>query len=217
MKFFIDTANVQEIRDAAALGILDGCTTNPSLVAKEGRDFPSVLREIASLVNGPISAEVTAVDRDGMLRQGREYAKIHPNIVIKVPLTKEGLQACKALRAEGTNVNVTLCFSPSQALLAAKCDATYISPFVGRLDDVSQDGMELIRQIRAIYDNYGFETQILVASIRHPIHVVESALAGADVGTMPYKVMMQLYEHPLTEAGLKKFLADWEKLAPQRG
>jgi transaldolase len=217
MKFFIDTANVQEIRDAAALGILDGCTTNPSLVAKEGRDFSSVLREIASMVNGPISAEVTAQDRDGMLKQGREYAKIHPNIVIKVPLTKEGLQACKVLRSEGTGVNVTLCFSPTQALLAAKCDATFISPFVGRLDDISYDGMELIRQIRAIYDNYGFETQILAASIRHPVHVLESALAGADVGTMPFKVMMQLYEHPLTENGLKKFLADWEKLAAARG
>jgi transaldolase len=217
MKFFIDTANVQEIRDAAALGILDGCTTNPSLVAKEGRDFSSVLREIASMVNGPISAEVTAQDRDGMLKQGREYAKIHPNIVIKVPLTKEGLQACKVLRSEGTGVNVTLCFSPTQALLAAKCDATFISPFVGRLDDISYDGMELIRQIRAIYDNYGFETQILAASIRHPVHVLESALAGADVGTMPFKVMMQLYEHPLTESGLKKFLADWEKLATAKG
>jgi transaldolase len=217
MKFFIDTANVQEIRDAAALGILDGCTTNPSLVAKEGRDFSSVLREIASMVNGPISAEVTAQDRDGMLKQGREYAKIHPNIVIKVPLTKEGLQACKVLRSEGTGVNVTLCFSPTQALLAAKCDATFISPFVGRLDDISYDGMELIRQIRAIYDNYGFETQILAASIRHPVHVLESALAGADVGTMPFKVMMQLYEHPLTESGLKKFLADWEKLAAAKG
>jgi transaldolase len=211
MKFFIDTANVQEIRDAAALGILDGVTTNPSLVAKEGRDFSAVLREIASLVNGPISAEVTATDREGMLRQGREYARIHPNVVIKVPLTKEGLQACKTLRAEGTNVNVTLCFSPSQALLAAKCDATFISPFIGRLDDVSYEGMELIRQIRTIYDNYGFETQILAASIRHPVHVVEAAIAGADVGTMPYKVMMQLYDHPLTESGLKKFLADWEK------
>src|SRR5262245_54325528 len=217
MKFFIDTANIQEIRDAAALGILDGVTTNPSLVAKEGRDFPSVLREIASIVNGPISAEVTALDRDGMLRQGRELARIHPNVVIKVPLTPAGLQACRTLRSEGTHVNVTLCFSPSQALLAAKCDATYISPFVGRLDDVSQEGMELIRQIRAIYDNYGFETQILAASIRHPVHVVEAALAGSDVGTMPYKVMMQLYDHPLTDVGLKKFLADWEKLAAAKG
>lgn len=213
MKFFIDTANVQEIRDAAALGILDGVTTNPSLVAREGRSFQEVVREIASIVDGPISAEVTALDRDGMLAQGRELAKIHPNVVIKVPLTKEGLKACKVLRGEGTNVNVTLCFSPSQALLAAKCDATYISPFVGRLDDVSHEGLDLIRQIRAIYDNYGFETQILAASIRHPLHVVDSALAGADVATMPYKVMTQLYEHPLTDVGLEKFLADWKKLA----
>lgn len=212
MKFFIDTANVQEIRDAAALGILDGVTTNPSLVAREGRSFQEVVREIASIVDGPISAEVTALDRDGMLAQGRELAKIHPNVVIKVPLTKEGLKACKVLRGEGTSVNVTLCFSPSQALLAAKCDATYISPFVGRLDDVSHEGLDLIRQIRAIYDNYGFETQILAASIRHPLHVVDSALAGADVATMPFKVMTQLYEHPLTDVGLEKFLADWKKL-----
>ncbi len=212
MKFFIDTASIQEIRETTALGILDGVTTNPSLVAKEGRGFHQVLREIASLVNGPISAEVTAVDREGMLAQGRELARVSPNIVVKVPLTKEGLQACRTLRSEGTGVNVTLCFSASQALLAAKCDATFISPFIGRLDDVSQEGMELIRQIRAIYDNYGFTTQILAASIRHPMHVVDAALAGADVGTMPYKVMMQLYEHPLTELGLKRFLADWEKL-----
>ena len=212
MKFFIDTANIQEIRDAAALGILDGVTTNPSLVAKEGRAFQDVIKEIASIVDGPISAEVTALDKDGMLEQGRGLAKIHPNIVIKVPLTQAGLQACKTLRNEGTNVNVTLCFSPSQALLAAKCDATYISPFVGRLDDISHEGMDLIRQIRTIYDNYGFETQILAASIRHPLHVVDSALAGSDVATMPFKVMTQLYEHPLTANGLEKFLADWKKL-----
>jgi transaldolase len=212
MKFFIDTANIDEIRDAARLGILDGVTTNPSLIAKEGRKFEDVVAEIASIVDGPISAEVTALDYDGMLKQAGPLAKIHKNITIKVPLTKEGLRACKTLRAQGTAVNVTLCFSPSQALLAAKCGATFVSPFVGRLDDVSQDGMDLIRQIRAIYDNYGFTTQILAASIRHPIHVVESALAGADVGTMPYKVMMQLYEHPLTDIGLKKFLEDWDKL-----
>jgi transaldolase len=212
MKFFIDTADVDEIREAASLGILDGVTTNPSLVAKTGRDFQQVLRDIVSIVNGPISAEVTATDREGMLTQGRELAAIHPNIVIKVPLTKEGLQACKALRSEGTNVNVTLCFSPSQALLAAKADATYISPFVGRLDDVSTEGMELIRQTRVIYDNYGFETEILAASLRHPMHVVEAALAGADVATMPYKVVMQLIKHPLTDIGLEKFLADWKKL-----
>jgi transaldolase len=212
MKFFIDTANVDEIREAASLGVLDGVTTNPSLVAKEGRDFQAVLREIVSLVNGPISAEVTATDRDGMLAQGRELAKIHPNIVIKVPLTKEGLQACKTFRSEDIKVNVTLCFSPSQALLAAKADATYISPFVGRLDDISHEGMDLIRQIRAIYDNYGYETQILAASIRHPVHVVDSALAGADVATMPFKVVMQLLKHPLTDIGLEKFLADWKNV-----
>lgn len=212
MKFFIDTANIQEIRDAAALGILDGVTTNPSLVAREGRKFEDVIAEICTIVDGPISAEVTALDHDGMLAQGRALAKIHGNVTVKVPLTPEGLKACKTLRSEGTNVNVTLCFSPSQALLAAKCGATFISPFVGRLDDVSHDGMDLIRQIRAIYDNYGYTTQILAASIRHPIHVVESALAGADVGTMPFKVMMQLYQHPLTDVGLKNFLADWEKL-----
>jgi transaldolase len=212
MKFFIDTANIDEIRDAARLGILDGVTTNPSLVAKEGRKFEAVIAEICTIVDGPISAEVTALDYDGMLAQAHPLAKIHKNVTIKVPLTKDGLRACKTLRGEGTAVNVTLCFSASQALLAAKCGATFISPFIGRLDDVSEDGMELIRQIRAIYDNYGFTTQILAASIRHPMHVVECALAGADVGTMPYKVMTQLYEHPLTDIGLKKFLEDWEKL-----
>ena len=211
MKFFIDTANVDEIREAASLGVLDGVTTNPSLVAKEGQDFHQVLREIVSIVNGPISAEVTATDRDGMMEAGRELAGIHPNIVIKVPLTKEGLQACKQLRSEGIGVNVTLCFSASQALLAAKADATFISPFVGRLDDISHEGMDLIRQIRMIYDNYGFETQILAASIRHPLHVVDAALAGADVATIPFKVVMQLLKHPLTDIGQEKFLADWKK------
>lgn len=212
MKIFLDTANVAEIREAASLGILDGVTTNPSLVAKEGRDFVAVLREIVSLVNGPISAEVTATDREGMLREGRELAGIHPNIVVKVPLTLAGLQACKSLRNDGIRVNVTLCFSPNQALLAAKADATYVSPFVGRLDDISHDGMELIQQIRTIYDNYGFATQILAASIRHPVHVVQAALAGADVATIPYKVVMQMLQHPLTDQGLEKFLADWRKL-----
>jgi transaldolase len=212
MKFFIDTANINEIRDAARLGILDGVTTNPSLVAKEGRKFEAVIAEICTIVDGPISAEVTATDYDGMMAQAHPLAKIHQNVTIKVPLTQDGLRACKALRGEGTNVNVTLCFSPAQALLAAKCGATFISPFIGRLDDVSADGIELIRQIRVIYDNYGYTTQILAASIRHPMHVVDCAMAGADVGTMPYKVMTQLYEHPLTDIGLAKFLADWEKL-----
>ena len=212
MKFFIDTANVKEIRDAASLGILDGVTTNPSLVAREGKDFHGVLREIVSIVNGPISAEVTSTHKEEMLDQGRELARIHPNIVVKVPLTLEGLQCCKVFRSEGIKVNVTLCFSPSQALLAAKAGATYISPFVGRLDDISHDGMELIGQIRTIYDNYGFETEILAASLRHPRHIVESALAGADVVTMPYSVVTQLLKHPLTDIGQEKFLADWKKL-----
>ncbi len=212
MKFFIDTANVKEIRDAASLGVLDGVTTNPSLVAKEGKDFHGVLREIVSIVNGPISAEVTSTNKEEMLDQGRELARIHPNIVVKVPLTLEGLQCCKIFRSEGIKVNVTLCFSPSQALLAAKAGATYISPFVGRLDDISHDGMELIGQIRTIYDNYGFETEILAASLRHPRHIVESALAGADVCTMPYKVVTQLLKHPLTDIGQDRFLADWKKL-----
>jgi len=181
------------------------------LIAREGRDFHEVLREIVSLVNGPISAEVVATDRDGMLDEAKVLTAIHPNIVIKVPMTKDGLQACKALRDQDVKVNVTLCFSPSQALLAAKAGATYISPFVGRLDDISHDGMELIRQIRVIYDNYGYETQILVASIRHPQHVVEAALAGADVSTIPYKIINQLLKHPLTDSGLKAFLDDWEK------
>jgi len=211
MKFFSDTANVKEIREAASLGILDGVTTNPSLIAKEGREFHDVLREIVSIVNGPISAEVTTTNKEEMLGQGRELARIHPNIVIKVPLTLEGLQACKVFRSEGIKVNVTLCFSPSQALMAAKAGASYVSPFIGRLDDISHEGMDLIRQMRAIYDNYGFETEILAASIRHPQHVVEAALAGADVSTIPYKVVMQLIKHPLTDIGQEKFLADWKK------
>jgi len=216
MKFYLDTANINEIREAASLGILDGITTNPSLIAKEGGDFHATLREICNVVNGPISAEVIATDRAGMLREGRELARIHSNIVVKVPLTKDGLQTCKELRAEGTRVNVTLCFSPSQALMAAKADASFISPFIGRLDDISQDGMELIRTIRAIYDNYGFETEILAASIRHPMHIVDCALAGADIATMPYSVCMQILKHPLTDVGIQKFLADWEKQAVKK-
>jgi transaldolase len=211
MKFFIDTANVEEIRDAASLGILDGVTTNPSLVAREGRDFHQVLREIVSIVNGPISAEVTGTDRDTMVDEGCELAAIHPNIVIKVPLIKSGIQACKILRSKDIRVNVTLCFSASQAIIAAKAGATYISPFIGRLDDISQEGMELIRQIRIIYDNYGFDTEILAASIRSPVHVVDAALAGADVATIPYKVVLQMLRHPLTDLGQEKFLADWKQ------
>ena len=208
MKFFIDTANVDEIREAASLGVLDGVTTNPSLIAREGRDFFAVLREIVSIVNGPISAEVTATEKDAMIAEGKELAAIHPNIVVKLPLILEGIKACKALTDDGIKTNVTLCFSPSQALLAAKAGATYVSPFIGRLDDISHEGMELIRQIRVIYDNYGFDTQILAASIRHPLHVVDAALAGSDVATIPFKVVMQLLKHPLTDAGQAKFLAD---------
>ena len=212
MKLFIDTGNLKEIERLVPLGIIDGITTNPSLLAKESGDYREILKRICQLVQGPTSAEVVETEAQAMIKQGRDLAKIDPWIVVKVPLTRDGIQACKALSSEGLKVNVTLCFSPSQALLAAKCGASFISPFVGRLDDISHDGMDLIRQIRAIYDNYGFTTQILAASIRHPIHVVESALAGADVGTMPYKVMLQLYEHPLTDIGLKKFLEDWDKL-----
>jgi transaldolase len=212
MKFFIDTANIDEIREAAALGVLDGVTTNPSLVAKEGKDFHSRLREIVSVVNGPISAEVTSTVPDKMLEQAHELSQISPNIVIKLPVTREGLQVCRKLRNDEIRVNMTLCFSPAQALLAAKADATYISPFIGRLDDISNDGMELIRQIRVIYDNYGYETQILAASIRHPMHIVESALAGADVATIPFSVITQLLKHPLTDIGQDKFLSDFAKL-----
>jgi len=212
MKFFIDTADIDEIRDAASLGILDGVTTNPSLIAKEGRDFHTVLKEIVSIVNGPISAEVTATEVEGMMEEAKVLSAIHPNIVIKLPLTADGLRACKRLTDKGVKTNVTLCFSASQALFAAKAGATYISPFIGRLDDISQDGMELIQEIRAIYDNYGFETQILAASIRHPLHVVQSALAGADVATIPHKVIGKLIKHPLTDIGLENFLADWKKM-----
>lgn len=212
MKFFIDTADVGEIKKALALGLCDGVTTNPSLVAKTGRGFEDVLKEIVQLVPGPISAEVTATDYEGMLREGRHYAKFGSQVVIKVPLTVEGLRAVKTLTDEGTKVNVTLCFSPVQALLAAKAGATYISPFVGRLDDISQDGMAMVGDIVQIYRNYGFKTQVLVASVRHPVHVLEAAKLGADVATIPYSVIEQLAKHPLTDAGLKKFLADWEKV-----
>lgn len=211
MKFFIDTANINEIKEAAALGILDGVTTNPSLVSKEGKDFKKLLDEILALVDGPVSAEVISTDYDGILKEARDYASIHHNIVVKVPLIKEGLKAVKTLSAEGIKTNVTLCFSPSQALLAAKAGATYISPFVGRLDDVSTSGMDLISQIVQIYKNYDYKTQVLVASIRHPLHVVEAALMGADVCTMPFNVIDKLFNHPLTDIGLEKFLSDWKK------
>ena len=211
MKFFIDTANINEIKEAAALGILDGVTTNPSLVAKEGKDFRKLLDEILAIVDGPVSAEVVSTDYDGILKEAHELSKIHKNIVVKVPLIKEGLKAVRTLSSENINTNVTLCFSASQALLAAKAGATYISPFVGRLDDISQDGMELISQIVQIYKNYNYKTQVLVASIRHPLHLVEAALMGADVCTMPFPVIDKLFNHPLTDLGLEKFLSDWKK------
>lgn len=212
MKFFIDTASIDEIREAASLGILDGVTTNPSLVYKEGKDFRELLDEILEIVDGPISAEVIATDYNGILSEARDYAAIHKNIVVKVPLIKEGLKAVKTLSDENINTNVTLCFSPSQALLAAKAGATYISPFIGRLDDISTNGMELIEQIVQIYRNYNFKTQVLVASVRHPLHVVEAALIGADVCTIPFAVINKLFNHPLTDNGLDKFLSDWKKL-----
>ena len=212
MKFFLDTGSVEEIRQAAATGVLDGVTTNPSLVAKEGRDFKDLLVEICTIVNGPVSAEVTATDVEGMVRQGLELREVHKHIVVKLPLLREGIIALGKLAAQGVKVNVTLCFSPTQALIAAKAGATYISPFIGRLDDIAHSGMDLIRQIRAIYDNYDFKTQILTASVRHPVHVVEAALAGSDVATMPAKVFDALFKHPLTDIGNEKFLADWKKL-----
>jgi transaldolase len=212
MKFFIDTADLGEIRDLAATGLVDGVTTNPSLIAKSGRNFLEVVREICVIVPGPVSAEVTALDTPTMLAEGRKLARIAPNVTVKVPLTPDGLKACRALTNEGTMVNVTLCFSAAQALLAAKAGATFVSPFVGRLDDVGTPGMELIRDIVAIYRNYpDLKTEVLVASIRHPIHVVEAAKLGAHVGTLPPNVLRQMFAHPLTEKGLAGFLADWAK------
>lgn len=212
MKFFLDTADVKELREAAASGLVDGVTTNPSLIAKTGRPLDAVVRDIVEIVDGPISVETISTEAAGMVEEGKRYSAVHPNIVVKCPLTREGLKATKALTGMGHKVNVTLCFSPLQALLAAKAGATYISPFVGRLDDVGQDGMLLIREIREIYDNYGYSTQLLAASLRHPIHVLESAKAGADVGTLPYKVFQQLFDHPLTDIGLAKFLSDWKNV-----
>jgi transaldolase len=212
MKFFIDTADVREIREANELGLVDGVTTNPSLIAKSGRRFEEVIKEITGIVDGPISAEVISLEHDGMIAEATELVKIHQNIVIKLPMTPEGLKATKTLSSKGIKTNVTLIFTPMQALLAAKAGATYVSPFVGRLDDISQDGMGIIEEIRTIFDNYGYEAQIIVASIRNPIHVLNSALLGADVCTIPYSVMLQLAKHPLTDAGIKKFLEDWEKV-----
>jgi transaldolase len=212
MKFFIDTADVKEIREAHSLGLVDGVTTNPSLIAKSGRKFEDVIKEIVGIVDGPISAEVVSLDHDGMIKEALKLAKIHKNIVIKLPMCPEGLKATYTLSAKGIKTNVTLIFTPMQALLAAKAGATYVSPFVGRLDDISQNGMGIIEEIRTIFDNYGYNAEIIVASIRNPIHVLDSALLGADVATIPFSVMMQLAKHPLTDAGINKFLEDWEKV-----
>jgi len=212
MKFFIDTANIEEIQKANDLGLLDGVTTNPSLVAKEGRDFRELIQEICDIVDGPVSAEVVSTETTGMIEEARSLAEIAENIVVKIPLIAEGLKAVKVLAGEGIHTNVTLCFSPIQALMAAKAGASYISPFVGRLDDLSQEGMELVEQIVTIYENYGYDTEIIVASVRNPLHVLDAALMGADIATIPYKVMEQLIKHPMTDIGLEKFLADWKKM-----
>jgi transaldolase len=211
MLLYIDTANLDEIKAAHALGVLDGVTTNPSLIAKEKIDYGKRLTEICAVVKGPVSAEVIALDYDGMMKEGRERAKIASNIVVKLPSTVEGLKACKSLSDEGIKTNMTLCFQAVQAMMVAKAGAYLVSPFVGRLDDISQDGMELIRQIRQIYDNYGYQTKILAASIRHPLHMLQCALVGADVATVPFSVIQQVMKHPLTDSGVEKFLADYKK------
>jgi transaldolase len=212
MHIYLDTANIEEIRKANDIIPLDGVTTNPTLIAKEGRDYNAALKEIAGVVNGPVSAETVALDAAGMLKEGRAFSKLHKNIIIKVPMTEQGMKACRLLTKEGMRVNVTLCFSANQALMAAKAGAFIISPFIGRLDDIGQTGMELIGEIRQVYDNYAFPTKILAASVRHPIHVKEAALAGADIATLPYKVWQQLFNHSLTDSGIKTFLDDWAKL-----
>jgi transaldolase len=212
MKFFIDTGDVGEIREAQAMGLIDGVTTNPSLIAKSGRKYKDVVIEICEIVNGPISAEVLSTTYDEMMGEAREWHKLHKNIVVKLPLIADGLKALRTCRHEGINVNVTLCFSPNQALLAAKAGATYISPFIGRLDDASERGMELIEKIVTIYNNYNFETEVLVASVRNPVHVVEAAMVGADICTIPFNVITQLIKHPLTDVGLKKFVEDAKKI-----
>jgi transaldolase len=211
MKFFIDTANTDEIREAVSFGMVDGVTTNPSLVAKENRQFEEVLKEIIDIVDGPISAEVVSLEADGMVEEARKLAALHANIVVKAPMTIEGLKAVKILDSEGIKTNVTLVFSATQALLAAKAGASYVSPFVGRLDDISQNGMDLVSDIMTIFDNYGYATEVIVASIRSPNHVLDAALIGADIATMPFKVIKQLAQHPLTDKGIASFLADWEK------
>ena len=212
MKIFIDTANVEHIKEVNSWGILDGVTTNPSLIAREGRDFKEVVTEICSIVDGPISAEVISEKAEGMVPEAEELAKIHKNITIKIPMTAEGLKATKILKGKGIKTNVTLVFSPNQALLAAKAGATFVSPFIGRLDDNGQEGMDIVWQIKQIFDNYGLDTEIIVASVRHPVHVVEAALAGADIATIPYAVLKKMLGHPLTDKGIAAFLKDWEKV-----
>ncbi len=212
MKFFIDTANIEQIKEAASLGVLDGVTTNPTLVSKEKGEPREIYRAICEIVDGPVSAEAVSLDADGMVKEGRELAAIHDNIVVKIPMTKEGLKAVKRLTAEGIKTNVTLVFNPIQALLAARAGATFVSPFVGRLDDIATPGMELIGQIKQIFDNYMIETEIIVASIRHPMHVVEAAMYGADIATIPFAVIEKMIKHPLTDIGIERFLADWEKV-----
>jgi transaldolase len=211
MKFFIDTANIDEIREANDMGMVDGVTTNPSLIAKEGRDFKEIITDICAIVDGPISAEVISLDEAGMVKEARELAAIHKNIVVKIPMTVDGLKAVRTLSREGIGTNVTLVFSPLQALMAAKAGATYVSPFIGRLDDLSQDGLVLVDQIVTIYENYDYETEVIVASVRNPLHVLESALMGADIATIPFNVLSKLAGHPLTDKGIAAFLADWEK------
>jgi len=211
MKFFLDTANIDEIKDANAMGMVDGVTTNPSLIAKEGRDFEEVIKEICEIVDGPISAEVISTDSEGMLKEARHLAGLHKNIVVKIPMTVDGIKATCQLTKEGIKTNVTLVFSPLQALMAAKAGATYVSPFLGRLDDLSQDGLQLIEQIVEIYANYAYETEIIVASVRNPLHVLDSAIIGADIATIPYSVLGKFASHPLTDKGLKAFLDDWNK------
>jgi len=216
MKFFIDTANINEIKEAHSMGMVDGVTTNPSLIAKEGRDFKEIITEICGIVDGPISAEVIRLDTEGMIKEARELAAIHKNIVVKIPMTVDGLKATRRLAAEGIKTNVTLVFSPLQALMAAKAGATYVSPFIGRLDDISQEGLLLVEQLVEIYSNYAFDTEIIVASVRNPLHVLESALIGADIATIPFNVLAKLAAHPLTDKGIKAFLDDWEKTQKKR-
>jgi len=212
MKFFIDTANIEEIKEAAKMGMVDGVTTNPSLISKEGRDFEEVIKEICEIVDGPISAEVISTDTEGMVKEARHLAGIHDNIVVKIPMTVDGLKATRTLTGEGIKTNVTLVFSPLQALMAAKAGATYVSPFVGRLDDLSHEGLLLVEQIVEIYSNYGYDTQIIVASVRNPLHVLDAAMMGADIATIPFNVLGKLAAHPLTDKGLKSFLDDWNKM-----